>query len=98
VGTLWGRKQPGHQVRARFALPAGAVENKRAVNGVLVTTSWATKSSRDLAARPGRIEIIGGRQPRESDGHAGKAPTGGDAAGGKPGQTARGFLPERARS
>ena len=43
------------------ALP-GVVEGKSAVNGVLVTTSWAGKASRDLAACHGWIKIIDGQQ------------------------------------
>jgi hypothetical protein len=39
---------------------AGVMEDKRAVKGVLVTTSWASKASRDIAGRHGRIEIIEG--------------------------------------
>jgi len=41
---------------------AGVMEDKRAAKGVLVTTSWVGKASRDFAARNGRIEIIEGRQ------------------------------------
>jgi len=40
---------------------AGVMEDKRAAKGVLVTTSWVGKASRDFAARNGRIEIIEGR-------------------------------------
>ncbi len=40
---------------------AGVVDDKRAAKGVLVTTSWAGKASRDFAARNGRIEIIEGQ-------------------------------------
>ncbi len=41
---------------------AGVMEDKSAAKGVLVTTSWVGKaSSRDFAARNGRIEIIEGR-------------------------------------
>jgi len=39
---------------------ADVVEDKRAVKGVLVTTSWVSVSSRDFATRHGRIEIIEG--------------------------------------
>ena len=42
---------------------AGVMEDKNAAKGVLVTTSWVGKASRDFAARNGsRIEIIEGRQ------------------------------------
>jgi len=41
---------------------AGVMEDKSAAKGVLVTTSWVGKASRDFAARNGRIEIIEGRQ------------------------------------
>jgi restriction system protein len=41
---------------------AGVMEYKRAAKGVLVTTSWVGKASRDFAAHNGRIEIIEGRQ------------------------------------
>jgi restriction system protein len=37
------------------------MEDKNAAKGVLVTTSWVGKASRDFAARNGRIEIIEGR-------------------------------------
>jgi restriction system protein len=37
------------------------MEYKRAAKGVLVTTSWVGKASRDFAAANGRIEIIEGR-------------------------------------
>jgi restriction system protein len=40
---------------------AGVMEDKNAAKGVLVTTSWVGKASRDFAARNGRIEIIEGR-------------------------------------
>jgi hypothetical protein len=49
-------------VEAVHAL-AGVMEDKNAAKGVLVTTSWVGKASRDFAARNGsRIEIIEGRQ------------------------------------
>ena len=39
------------------------MEDKHAAKGVLVTTSWVGKASRDFAARNGsRIQIIEGRQ------------------------------------
>jgi hypothetical protein len=37
------------------------MDDKSAAKGVLVTTSWVGKASRDFAARNGRIEIIEGR-------------------------------------
>ena len=40
---------------------AGVMDDKHAAKGVLVTTSWVGKASRDFAARNGRIEIIEGR-------------------------------------
>ena len=40
---------------------AGVMEDKHAAKGVLVTTSWVGKASRDFAARNGRIESIEGR-------------------------------------
>jgi restriction system protein len=40
---------------------ARVMEDKNAAKGVLVTTSWVGKASRDFAARNGRIEIIEGR-------------------------------------
>ncbi len=49
-------------VEAVHAL-AGVMDDKNAAKGVLVTTSWVGKASRDFAARNGsRIEIIEGRQ------------------------------------
>jgi restriction system protein len=49
-------------VEAVYAL-AGVMEDKHAAKGVLVTTSWVGKASRDFAARNGsRIQIIEGRQ------------------------------------
>ena len=49
-------------VEAIHAL-AGVMEDKHAAKGVLVTTSWVGKASRDFAARNGsRIQIIEGRQ------------------------------------
>ena len=41
---------------------AGIIDDKRAAKGVLVTTSWVSKASRDFAASNGRIEILEGRQ------------------------------------
>jgi restriction system protein len=40
---------------------AAVVDDKRAAKGILVTTSWVGKASRDFAIRNGRIEIIEGR-------------------------------------
>jgi restriction system protein len=40
---------------------AGMMDHKRAAKGVLVTTSWVGKASRDFAAANGRIQIIEGR-------------------------------------
>jgi restriction system protein len=40
---------------------AGVMNDKQAAKGVLVTTSWVGKASRDFAHRNGRIEIIEGR-------------------------------------
>ncbi|GAA2713194.1 restriction endonuclease [Actinoplanes palleronii] len=40
---------------------AGVMDHKRAAKGVLVTTSWVGKASRDFAVANGRIEIIEGR-------------------------------------
>ena len=49
-------------VEAVHAL-AGVMEDKNAAKGVLVTTSWVGKASRDFAMRNGsRIQIIEGRQ------------------------------------
>jgi len=48
-------------VEAVHAL-AGVMDDKNAAKGVLVTTSWVGKASRDFAARNGsRIELIEGR-------------------------------------
>lgn len=41
---------------------AGVMNDKAAAKGVLVTTSWVGKASRDFATRNGRIEIIEGRE------------------------------------
>jgi restriction system protein len=49
-------------VEAVHAL-AGVMEDKHAAKGVLVTTSWVGKASRDFAAcNSSRIQIIEGRQ------------------------------------
>jgi restriction system protein len=47
-------------VEAIHAL-AGVMDHKRAAKGVMVTTSWVGKASRDFAAANGRIQIIEGR-------------------------------------
>jgi hypothetical protein len=68
-------RRSGRLVRADFRLPVrrllhrppgvaariAAEDYKRAAQGVLVTTSWVGKASRDFAAANGRIEIIEGR-------------------------------------
>lgn len=41
---------------------AGVVEDKRAVKGILVTTSWAGKAAHEFAARYSRIQIIEGSE------------------------------------
>jgi restriction system protein len=42
---------------------AGVMDDMNAAKGVLVTTSWVGKASRDFAARNGnRIQIIEGRE------------------------------------
>lgn len=43
---------------------AGVMNDKHAAKGILVTTSWVGQSSRDFAARNGRMTIIEGRQIR----------------------------------
>jgi len=54
-------KRPG--AIAALGTLAGVMEDKNAAKGVLVTTSWVGKASRDFAARSdSRIEIIEGRQ------------------------------------
>lgn len=40
---------------------AGAMNDKAATKGILVTTSWFGKASRDFVARNGRMELIDGR-------------------------------------
>lgn len=40
---------------------AGVMVDKNAGKGILVTTSWVGKASRDFAARNGRMQIIEGR-------------------------------------
>jgi restriction system protein len=41
---------------------AGVMQDKAAAKGILVTTSWVGKASRDFANRNGRIQIIEGRE------------------------------------
>jgi restriction system protein len=41
---------------------AGVMHDKAAAKGILVTTSWVGKASRDLAQRTGRMQIIEGRE------------------------------------
>jgi restriction system protein len=43
---------------------AGVMHDKSAAKGILVTTSWVGKSSRDFANRTGRMQIIEGRELR----------------------------------
>lgn len=43
-------------LEAVFAL-AGVMDDKRATKGILITTSWFGKASRDFVARHGRIEL-----------------------------------------
>ncbi|WP_225854024.1 restriction endonuclease [Micromonospora sp. AMSO31t] len=40
---------------------AGVMDHKWAAKGVLGTTSWVGKASRDFAAANGRIEFVEGR-------------------------------------
>ncbi|MGC1732164.1 MAG: restriction endonuclease [Pseudonocardiaceae bacterium] len=47
-------------VEAVHAL-AGVMNDKAATKGILVTTSWFGKASRDFVARNGRMELIDGR-------------------------------------
>jgi restriction system protein len=50
-------------LRQRNHALADVIEDKNAAKGVLVTTSWVGKASRNFAARNGsRIEIGQGRQ------------------------------------
>jgi restriction system protein len=44
---------------------AGVMDDKSAGKGILVTTSWVGKSSRDFAKRNKRIQIIEGRQLKQ---------------------------------
>ena len=44
---------------------AGVMDDKAAAKGILVTTSWFGKASRDFAARNGRIQLIDGRGLKE---------------------------------
>ncbi len=41
---------------------AGVIDHKRAAKGILVTTSWVGKASRDFAHANGRMQIIEGRE------------------------------------
>ena len=41
---------------------AGVMDHKRAAKGILVTTSWVGKASRDFANANGRMQIIEGRE------------------------------------
>jgi restriction system protein len=52
---------PAEAVRAL----AGAMAEKRATKGILVTTSWVGRESRELARRFGRIQIIEGRELKQ---------------------------------
>jgi hypothetical protein len=74
-------------VEAVHAL-AGVMEDKHAAKGVLVTTSWVGKASRDFAARNGsRIQIIegdpGGRASRQETGSPGRGQQDGAFPGGE---------------
>ena len=44
---------------------AGVMDDKSAAKGILVTTSWVGKSSRDFAERNKRIQIIEGRELKQ---------------------------------
>lgn len=44
---------------------AGVMNDKAASKGILVTTSWVGKASRDFAERNGRIQIIEGRELKQ---------------------------------
>lgn len=44
---------------------AGVMHDKAAAKGILVTTSWVGKASRDFAHRNGRIQIIEGRELKQ---------------------------------
>ena len=55
------RVVPADAVRAL----AGAMHERAAATGILVTTSWVGRESRDLARRLGRIHIIEGRELKQ---------------------------------
>lgn len=55
------RVVPAEAIRAL----AGAMNDKAAATGILVTTSWVGRESRDLARRIGRIHIIEGRELKQ---------------------------------
>lgn len=40
---------------------AGVMHDKAAAKGILITTAWFGKASRDFAQRTGRMELIDGR-------------------------------------
>jgi len=44
---------------------AGVMNDKAAAKGILVTTSWVGKASRDFANRNGRMQIIEGRELKQ---------------------------------
>lgn len=44
---------------------AGVMHDKAAAKGILVTTSWVGKTSRDFANRNGRMQIIEGRELKQ---------------------------------
>jgi restriction system protein len=44
---------------------AGVMHDKAAAKGILVTTSWVGKASRDFANRNGRMQIIEGRELKQ---------------------------------
>lgn len=44
---------------------AGVMNDKAAAKGILVTTSWVGKTSRDFANRNGRMQIIEGRELKQ---------------------------------
>lgn len=44
---------------------AGVMHDKSAAKGILVTTSWVGKASRDFANRTGRMQIIEGRELKQ---------------------------------
>jgi len=44
---------------------SGVMHDKSAAKGILVTTSWVGKASRDFANRNGRMQIIEGRELKQ---------------------------------